>query len=205
MSRIQELIESNANFAFDSQDYVAVIGHGIWTGLGFLGALVLLVALAKSGAPTTSNMFLMSLCCADLLMTGPPIFFSTIHALQGGWSTGVNGCLFNTITHVGGAFTSLFSICSINAERYLYLVHGYTLSTQQAWIIMVSYWSFSFFLVCIPIITNTYGFAYALVPSKVECCLSWWDYHPVSIFMTVSSLTIIVTAVSFYIYFCKMI
>ncbi|XP_012937854.1 octopamine receptor 1-like [Aplysia californica] len=105
---------------------------------------------------TVTNVFIVNLACADLLLGVLVLPFSAVLEIKDVWIFGHLWCQVWLAVDVWLCTTSILTLCCISLDRYLAITHPIRypglMSSRRAKTLVASVWLFSFIICCPPLI-----------------------------------------------------
>ncbi|KAJ3325155.1 hypothetical protein HDV06_004912 [Boothiomyces sp. JEL0866] len=195
---IDKLDGSLVPFDTDNEVIISVV-HTIVAIVGLIGGVTAFVPTFFS-RNTPSSLLLLSLCWADLTVCLCCTILGIRDLMDGGWSTGISGCIIDSILIDAGCFASVFSIFAITWERYNSVIKRTTLTFSTVYLWISGVWILTFLIALFPFYTLSYGYSISLQPGKIVCVITWWDRHPGTIAIVTICAVMLILTIMFILY-----
>ena len=195
---------------------VVEITGGINCTLLFLGILfetLVIVSILRVRQKTVDTLFVLSLCCADMIFNVCALPLAMIVMISSGWATGRIGCLISAGATIATLAISILSITLITLNRYLAIIMKTNITRSQALLMITLAWVVVFTVVGLYASNkNLLEQSFALQPSYTYCLLDFAATDPIVItaiftifiFLSIPSIFMIYAYSTIIIFYRKM-
>jgi disulfide bond formation protein DsbB len=172
MFRISDLPDTI--LLWNPETYTLMIIHCIIAGIGMWGSFVVL--LSHLGDKLQPNMLpILSLIMADFIATSTTVIMDSINLARGGFAIGKSGCVWLAVIVPLCCFASVLSILACALERYFQIIHQRSVTSREAWVMIVVIWFVSMVGNWFPTFFGAQDKAYGLNSGLTVCTIAWWD------------------------------
>ena len=144
MSILLKDIHDNGTIKFTQDHYTStMVFIGFNTVFLFFGILLetlVIASILRVRQKTVDTLFVLSLCCADLIFNLFQIIAQPLLLNARGWSTGRLGCQFSVAIIIVTLATSISSITFITLNRYLAIIWKRNITRNQALVMIGFTW-----------------------------------------------------------------
>ena len=169
--------------------------------LGILSETLVIAAICRVRQKSADALFVLSLCCADLICNLFQFPTLSIALSAGGWKIGALGCKFSVSFIIATLGTSIVSITFITLNRYLAIIWKRNITrTQSLWMILAGW---LFFPTCILLYASNQQLtdsSVALQPSNIYCMLDFSSSNPIVLIVLIIIFAFMTFPLIFMIY-----
>ncbi|CAF3523178.1 unnamed protein product [Rotaria socialis] len=163
-------------------EWVFIILYVIVFIVGTIGNLLVIIVIQRNRSMrTVTNIFIMNLAAADLLVLVFCLPATAIQDVTKTWFFGLGLCKFVNYIQNMSISVSVLTLMAISVERYQAIVHPlkFTGTKQRARILILSVWILSLLLVLPDAIMMTLSRQFGDQIETIYLTYCQWDAHPV--------------------------
>lgn len=182
---------------FDSSDQqianttLAVLGL-----LAFFANVFIIYGGSKNSKATNTMLILLSLCCADVIMSFFMTIISCLNSITNGWVGGKMTCIISEIVTETTGLVTLTSMMLISLLNFIKIFKGVRVTDTTTLIFIAVIWTLSIALSAV--VYTIYGFEefVYLGTSKTVCTIAW--HNPAGFPKTVGLIYLVIILLSLF-------
>ena len=166
--------------------------------VGILSETLVIASILRVRQKSVDTLFILSLCCADMIFNLYSFTSLIIVLSAGGWTTGKLGCHISLGVIVSALAISIASVTYITLNRYMAIMRKSNITRKQAQIMIAGAWTSLLLIVLLYIFNEELSNnSIALQPARTYCLLDFASRDS----LVVIALITIITFMTFPIIF----
>ena len=169
--------------------------------LGIVLETLVIASILRVRYKTVDTLFVLSLCCADILFNLFALTNAFINMLSGGWSVGNIGCRISVATAIATLAISILSITYITINRFIAIIWKKNITRNQALVMIVGGW-----IVVLAVVglyqsnKDLLESSIALQPSYTYCLLDFTATDPIVVTALMTCIVFLSVPIFYMIY-----
>lgn len=190
---------------FKEEYYTALMSIGsigaILLFLGIIFETLTIASILRVRQKSVDTLFVLSLCCADLIYNLYQITSNMIVLSAGGWSVGQKGCLVSCAMILGTLGISILSITLLTLNRYMAIIWKVNITRTQALVMIGAIWIILCLIVVLYLSSKELSEnSISLQPSYFYCLLDFSSNDPIVITALITVLVFLALPIFFLSY-----